>query len=407
MIFNIFSAIIVFILFLVFIIDLIPKFNNWLSRIHIGRHQDFFVWKISITSKAVSWLCNIPKIKVTDNTRLIVLDMLKGNYSKSTIQYWQEAALLLGLNETLMFDQDEKVQLAINKFLQKKFNSQGDWNVKPREIDSAILSYAVMNLEGFDKDKYRKAFDYTWQLIKEHIGIDGTVQYRKSMKDYRYVDTIGFICPFLIKYGVEYNKLDCVELAVKQIIEYEKFGMLSGYYIPCHTYEVNKKIPMGLYGWGRGLGWLAIGLIDSWNELPNNHIYKLKLEEIIKKYAKAVTEFQLEDGSWTWTVTRKETRTDSSTTATLAWFLLNAATIKEISEVCLESSERAIKFLMKVTRRNGAVDFSQGDTKDIGVYSQDFGLLPFTQGFCIRVLSLYKSNRTLELDQYSKKQSIV
>ena len=35
-------------------------------------------------------------------------------------------------------------------------------------------------------------------------------------------------------------------------------------------------------------------------------------------------------------------------------------------------------------------DFSQGDTKGIGVYSQNFDVLPFTQGFVLRT-SCFKS----------------
>jgi unsaturated rhamnogalacturonyl hydrolase len=44
--------------------------------------------------------------------------------------------------------------------------------------------------------------------------------------------------------------------------------------------------------------------------------------------------------------------------------------------------------LQKVTRRNGAIDFSQGDTKGIGMHSQRFDILPFTQGFVLRTFNL-------------------
>jgi unsaturated rhamnogalacturonyl hydrolase len=43
---------------------------------------------------------------------------------------------------------------------------------------------------------------------------------------------------------------------------------------------------------------------------------------------------------------------------------------------------------MKVTRRDGVIDFSQGDTKAIGVHSQEFDLLPFTQGFALRASTI-------------------
>ena len=275
------------------------------------------------------------------------------------------------------------------KFLDSTFDHDGQWIKKPQHVDGAILAYAVMKLDFIDSNKYKRAFDYTWEMIKQHVGEDGTVMYRHSMKNYRYVDTIGFICPFLICYGIKYENEECIELAIKQIKHYEKHGMHKEYHIPVHAYNIENNMPLGLYGWGRGLGWFAIGLIDAWNELPSNHKYKLELEKSVIRFAEGIMKFQQEDGSWTWTVTRSETIKDSSTTATLTWFLLNAARIDPISDKCIESSEKAIQYLMRVTRRNGAVDFSQGDTKDIGVYSTLFNILPFTQGFCIRSINLY------------------
>ncbi|MBU7593515.1 hypothetical protein FVO58_13330 [Metabacillus halosaccharovorans] len=367
--------------------------RDWVNRIHIGRYNDKQLWNQSIINKGVKWLNKTPKIKVTDNTRLVIIDMLKGNYTKNAIQHWQEAALLLGLTAYLKNKDDENVQKDIVKFLKSKFDRNGQWLNKPQHVDGAILAYAVMKLDFIEQDAYRKALDYTWELIKEHIGEDGTVGYRKSMQSYRYVDTIGFICPFLIAYGVRYKKDECIDLAVKQIKTYEQYGMLDNKFIPSHAYKLENEVPLGLYGWGRGLGWYAIGLIDSWGELPNNNKHKIVLEESVKNFAKAARSFQQENGSWNWTVTRKESRPDSSTTATLGWFMLNAAKIEEISKECLASTEEALSYLMKVTRKSGTVDFSQGDTKDIGVYSMLFNILPFTQGFCIRLMNSYKSSK--------------
>lgn len=197
--------------------------------------------------------------------------------------------------------------------------------------------------------------------------------------------------PFLVCYGTRYNKEDCIDLAVKQIKEYEQYGMLDKHSLPCHVYKIENKVPLGLYGWGRGLGWFAIGLIDAWNELPQDSKYKFALEESVKRFAEAAMSFQQDNGSWNWTVTRSESRSDSSATATLGWFMLNASKINGISSECIDSVDRAMNYLMKVTRKDGAVDFSQGDTKDIGVYSVLFNILPFTQGFCIRLINSYLS----------------
>lgn len=365
--------------------DIIPIMKTWVSRIHIGRYDNKDIWKNAIAKKSFKWLNNTPKIKVTDNTRLVIIDKLKGNYSKSAIQYWQQAALLLGLNEC---ESSNEIKNTIQKYLDSQFDNNGQWREKPEFVDCAILSYAVMKCDT--TDKYKLSLDYTYELIKELVGEDNTVKYRKSMPNYRYVDTVGFISPFLVKYGLKYNDEKAIELGIKQITEYYKYGFDSESNIPFHAYDVNNKYKLGLCGWGRGLGWFAIGLIDVWRELPNNNKYKNILEEIVIKYANTILKVQLDNGGFGWTVTRKETRIDSSTTAILGYFLVCASEIEEITDKCLEGYNKTIKYLMSVTKKNGEVDFSQGDTKDIGVYSVLFDILPFAQGFALRAISKEK-----------------
>ena len=380
------KSITIIIFAIIILIDIIPIMKTWASRIHIGRYDNKDIWKNVIAKESIKWLNNTPKIKVTDNTRLVIIDKLKGNYSKSAIQHWQHAALLLGLNE----GGDNKANESINKYLNSHFDGNGQWKEKPEFVDCAILSYAIMKYDT--ADKYKPSLDYTYELIKELVGEDNTVKYRESMPNYRYVDTVGFISPFLVKYGLKYNDEKAIELGIKQITEYYKYGFDSDNNIPFHAYDVNNKYKLGLCGWGRGLGWFAIGLIDAWRELPNNNKYKNILEEIVIKYANTILKLQLDNGGFGWTVTRKETRIDSSTTATLGYFLVCASEIEEITESCLEGYNKAIKYLMSVTKKNGEIDFSQGDTKDIGVYSILFDILPFAQGFALRAINK-KSNK--------------
>lgn len=230
---------------LIFLIDIVPIFKDWLRRIHIGRYRDENIWNEKIVKKGFGWLYKTPKIKVTDNTRLVVLDMLNKNFTKSSIQYWQEASLILGLSEYIKNKNDNESKNKMMKFLDSKFNHTGQWINKPEHIDAAILAYAVIKLDFFiDTNQYKNALDYTWEMIKEHIGYDDTVGYRKSMQSYRYVDTIGFICPFLVSYGIKYNKTECIDLAVKQIKEYEKYGISAEHSLPCHAYKIETKSPL-------------------------------------------------------------------------------------------------------------------------------------------------------------------
>jgi len=91
-----------------------------------------------------------------------------------------------------------------------------------------------------------------------------------------------------------------------------------------------------------------------------------------------LTQFQQANGGFSWSLLVENARIDSSATSVFAWFL------KEMNQI--EACEKAINYLKTVTQRSGAVDFSQGDTKSMGVYSQKFEILPFTQGFVLKML---------------------
>lgn len=378
--------IITFSFLIIFLIDAIPQFNTWQSRIKIGRFHDRKSWSEKVLKISKKWLKSTPTIKLTDHSRLIIIDILKGNYKRNAIQSWQEAALVLGLNEYFIATGDLTTRNEIQSFFDSKINQTG-WKVKPTESDHAILGYALLHTNFIDHSRYRAALDETYQMILSLKGEDGSVAYKNHNRDYRFVDTVGFICPFLVTYGLKFNIPEAVDLAVKQILEYQKYGMMSEENIPCHTYNLQTKIPTGLFGWGRGIGWFVIGLIDSWKVLPDDHPQKRTLEEIIIKTAKSVLKFQRENGGFNWLVFVKEARVDSSTVATLCWFFTLASQIPNISEECLLAKEKGLNYLQSVTRRNGAVDFSQGDTKAIGVYSQNFDILPFTQGFTLRTIN--------------------
>ncbi|WHF51434.1 glycoside hydrolase family 88 protein [Chryseobacterium gotjawalense] len=385
MVWNLYFILILFLI--IFLIDAISQFTTWQSRINIGRFQHLEDWRMKVLTLSRRWLKNTPTVPLTDNDRLIIIDMIKGKYKRSAIQCWQEAALVLGLTASIKKAPSHEIQKEINDFFVSKTETSGAWKIIPTESDHAMLAYAFLNAEFIDHQKYRAAFDQTYQMILSLKGTDGTVAYKNHVREYRFVDTIGFICPFLVSYGLKFNVPEAVDLAVNQITEYQKYGMMPQENIPCHTYHVATKIPAGLFGWGRGLGWYVIGLADTWHGLPENHPHKKKLEILVVATANSTIKFQSENGGFHWLLFDKGSHLDSSSAATLAWFFTVASEIPEIAEECLFAREKALDYLMTVTRRSGAVDFSQGDTKGIGVYSQNFDILPFTQGIVLRTLN--------------------
>lgn len=375
------------IILIVFLVDAFLNFNVWQSRIHIGRFANREAWTKKIFEKSAKWLVNTPTIKLTDNSRLVILDIIKGNYKKDAIQHWQEAALLLGLTQAYHKTNSIETLNAINNYVKTKLKTDGNWIKEPKEIDGVILAYAFLNISWINHTLYKPAYDKIYTLIQHLIGEDGTIKYRDYVSDLRFVDTIGFVCPFLITYGQKFNNKEAIELGVKQIIAFAKFGMLANHHLTFHTYNVTNNLPCGLFAWGRGMGWYAIGLIDSYNALPAEHAEKTNLLQLVNDFATTILPFQNENGSWNWIVNDRNAQADSSTTATFLWLLANVPMSSSIYTSSQVAIDKGLNYLQQVTRRDGAVDFSQGDTKAIGIHAQDFDILPFSQGFVLRTLN--------------------
>ena len=361
---------------LILAIDFFPDFWIWQSRIKIGRYTNQKEWQKKILEKSLSWLNVMPKTKIKDENKLIVLDILNNKYTNKTLQSWQEASLLLGLNKAYQKNENPKIKYEILKFVNSKIDKQGNWIVEPKEVDTALLAFAISEIPFLDRE-IKPALDFIYNLIVSKIGKDTTVMYRNTTHNYRYVDTIGFICPFLTKYGIEFQKEEAIHLAVSQIKNFEKYGMLENK-ISCHAYEVNTKNPLGIFGWGRGLAWFIIGTLETFKILPEKHLEKKYLQNLLQLIAETLIKFQRKDGSFAWNLLDEHSRSDSSATAVFAWFF------KEMN--LKNEAQKSLQYLQSVTQRSGAIDFSQGDTKAIGVYSQNFDILPFTQGFVLKTL---------------------
>lgn len=375
--------------FLVLLIDLYPRFKNRQSRIKIGQFSDEKRWKASVAKKTLQWLRETPTVKLSDNNRLIVLDILRGKYKHDAIQLWQEAALVLGLTAEYSQTKNETTKNEVESYINRKIKFDGNWAKPITESDGIILGYAFIQTSFIDHQRLRPAYDSLWCLIKELKGTHLTMTYKRHTQTFRYVDTIGFTCPFLIEYGQKFFVHEAIDLAIAQIEDFNVFGMYPNQFIPCHTYSITTKLPVGLFGWGRGLGWYAIGLIDVWKALDFPHPKKQEITQWVEKFARMAMKFQRKNGSWGWLVMNENSQADSSATATLAWFLANASQITTIENECNKSAEKALQYLMSVTRKDGAVDYSQGDTMDIGVHSREFDVLPFTQGFTLRTISIF------------------
>ncbi len=392
----VFSVILLLVLAAVFI-DIIPPVLRWTARIHIGQRASNSAWQTAVENALLKQLKKTPRIPRSDQTRLTFIERFKGDYSSAALQHWQQAALLLGANE---MSGDEKAKRNIEEFIAAQINSKGGWRKFEARPETAMLAFAVLSSPAADKETIKPAMDKTADMLFDLAKHCGTVPYNKHLPGVRFVDTIGMICPFLTKYALTYDCPQALSLAKEQIDEYAMSGLHEKFSIPVHCFERISGAPLGIYGWGRGCGWWAIGLMDTYLVLAENDMkldskafqsseiafstaeFKASLLHKMMSFAKVLVAFQMENGAWDRQVFLK-TSGESSATAMLAWFMKKMFEIYS-EQIYRQSYKKALGYLMRATRRNGTVDYAQGDTKGIGFYSTKLDAMPAAQGFTVR-----------------------
>jgi len=375
-----------FILLIVVGIDLLFYYRSVFQRYKIGRWTDLNNWLNQVKQINLGWLRKTPTVKLTDNDSYVIKDLLKGHYRSTTIQSWQEAGALFGAINT------DNAEDKIEEFVDSKIDKNtGAWRQVPAYVDGAILAYALTKTNR-DASQLKPAFDQVIKLIDDCKGEDGTIFYRNSIPSIRFVDTIGFICPFLTYYGQKFDKPEYLDLALVQIKSYVAKAFLREKMIPAHAFDLKKDMPLGVYGWGRGLGWFILGITDMYFELDDTHPSKKYLKELVENTARDTLPFQKEDGGFNSMIAVDSSRHDSSITTIAGWLFYTAYIINNDKEYLL-AARKCIQSLMKVTRRNGVIDFCQGDTKGIGIYATTFDLMPFVQGLTIRLASSLESEK--------------
>ena len=365
-----FLAVALLICLLILGCDFVPMFMTWLGRIHIGKFESEQQWEEKAEKVALKWIEKLPPMATTDKASYTFLPRIKGEYVNKKFNAWQEACLLLALKN------NEKARTAAYDYFVKAELEKQEYTP-----GNAMLLYALLE-SGFEKDEKvaAAAADY----CKKALAVAGmsTLPYNKG-SDNHYVDVLGMVCPFLIKYHLTYGSNQALELVKRQFDEYYKYGMHEHMELPVHCFGISTKIPRGIYGWGRGCAWLAFGLNECFRLLDGKDAYSAEIKEKLLAYTAAVKKYQRKNGSFS-SLLGAGNAADSSATAMLGYVFNQVERISGTGEYALRANA-AKKYLISVTRLDGKVDFAQGDSMSGGNYSRRFEPMPAAQAFALMI----------------------
>lgn len=325
-----------------------------------GQFKSRADWLKAVKEKAVNEYYETPVIK-------------KGR--SATYYAMQTAGLIMGLHECTKEDE-------FNKIVSQRTDLP---NLVTEQVDCAILAYS---LHYINDKAYPLKSKINYKVLKVvNVNIDaktGTLMYRKRCPSYRFVDTIGLVCPFLAAFAKEEKNDRLAEIAVAQIIEFEQAAFVKASdYLPFHAVDLKNSAHLGKQGWGRGTGWYALGLIDTYSEVDDNN--KAKLKNSIIRLSGALVKYQKEDGGWGSTLNVPTSRTDTSATALNLYFIKRACKLGVINKKDYSRSIRlAEKCLINNTGSDGLVMNTEAECRDLGNYSPDYIHMPFTQGMTLR-----------------------
>lgn len=356
---------------------------TWAGRIHTGRWAERRAWREALARRAQSWMRHMPAVPKKDQGRLVLWDMVRGNYAHTAIQGWQLAGLALGISAHARATGDEALAAQLRRALaghELVHRYRSDPAPAHWEIDRMLLDYAVLETGTPEAGLVERSIAFLTSLKTP----SGSLAYRAHQPGVRYVDTIGLACPLAAACAARTGRDELWQLAVVPIEEYD-CALLHGSNLPAHGFEMERGYPLGLYDWSRGIGWYALGLCEVHRHLAAaSHPAAQGIAARMRALAAELLPLQKKNGGFGWMVARPESVFESSGTALIGQLMLATYRLTG-DENLLNAARRAERALMGVTRRSGALDMCQGDTKGIGMYSDVWSIMPFAQGMALRL----------------------
>lgn len=256
-------------------------------------------------------------------------------------------------------------------------------------LDNAINGYSLIYVHQITKDnKYKSAII----KIKEYLLLQvrdkkDSLPYRVGSPDDIYIDSIGMICPFLCRYGNVYKDPIATSLAIKQIINFIYNGFDESTLLPYHGYNLKEKYKMGIIGWGRAVGWLLIGMVDSIEYIdPTNSNYAF-LCRSFRKIVNTTIKYQKKNGYYSWQLTALEGHIDTSSTSMISYAIKRGVMTGLLNKSYLYHSNLGL-LALRDSIINGVVINSSAECMGFSMYPQRYDVFPWSQGPTTALMAL-------------------
>ncbi|TPW21171.1 MAG: unsaturated glucuronyl hydrolase [Elusimicrobia bacterium] len=296
--------------------------------------------------------------------------------------FWTTAILAWGLARSHHAFGEAADREALEAFFASRL-AGGSLRGRLRTLDDAMHGDPLLHLRGAVGDgRYDPALHETAEFLLKTLPRTplGALPYRQNQNDLLFVDAVGMIAPFLARYGMEFSQPEATSAAVRQMAGFLRTGLDPATGLPYHAYRESDGERLGLSGWGRGTGWLLVGLTDSLEHIPAGHPDRPELVAGLQKVLSAAARRQGVTGAFAWRLSEPDARHDSSATAMIGYALARAAALGLWLPESGERARRCLAALRAETAEDGIVSGGSGECGGLGSYSREFGAYPWVQG---------------------------
>ena len=243
---------------------------------------------------------------------------------------------------------------------------------------------------------------------------DGILAYRSQHPDWLFADTLGMLCPFACRYGVQKQDKELLNLGMRQLELFFQKGMDEKTGLPYHGYDEKNGMKYGIIGWGRACGWMLLGLSQSilWiSEQPAGaeQADKLQAEQpaaqpssqsvaregcnrlllLQQQLLDSIFVWQRADGGFSWQLQAQEGHRDTSAEGMIgygAWLAAETAAVQR-SEQWSPALSRLAATLQTSIQKGYVADCS-GECRGFAEYPQVYGTYPWGSGSALAFLAV-------------------
>lgn len=303
---------------------------------------------------------------------------------------WPNGLLAKGLADYYMEHKSAEESRVVLETLRKYYDRWIRKNCKMYYLDDAFSGMALIDLHQITgEEKYKQAADKIAEYLFHHeTDGGGSLLYRPKQKNgYIFADGIGMVSPFLCKYGVTYGNSNAIQLAVTQIQNFIDMGMDSKTGLPYHGYQYESAVRYGIIGWGRGTGWLMLGMAETLSYLEESHPNYETIKQAYRRMVDKVEAYQLDGGLYSWQLGAKDGPVDTSGTAMILYAIARSLNTKVLIGIHKSRMLRGREALWNSVKE-GKIYGCLAECQGFCMYPQVYGAYPWSLGPALSLFSI-------------------